>query len=207
MPDQIGSGTGAVTQPDGISATFVTIEPNNITPHRPSTIFGIFVQPATTGGLDPRIVSVLGPNGKPLAVQYGRTYVPADAVNLMPRPWRSSRCPNRERWTIDVSGQNRSTGSYTTQTTLPGDLNGDGQVTIADLPLFAQAYESKPGDSNYNPAADFNQNGNVDLIDAKILMHNMTALTDKFPSMPRLNLAPADQAKYPTSQNSGVRPT
>lgn len=36
----------------------------------------------------------------------------------------------------------------------PGDLNGDGQVSLLDLPLLANAYNSHPGDPNWNPLAD-----------------------------------------------------
>src|SRR5271157_3286632 len=37
---------------------------------------------------------------------------------------------------------------------LVGDLNGDGKVGLDDLVLLANAYDSKPGDSNWNPLAD-----------------------------------------------------
>jgi len=37
---------------------------------------------------------------------------------------------------------------------VPGDINGDGKVTLVDLVLFAHAYGSKPGDPNWNPNAD-----------------------------------------------------
>lgn len=37
---------------------------------------------------------------------------------------------------------------------LVGDLNGDGVVNLQDLIRLAQAYNSKPGDPNWNPNAD-----------------------------------------------------
>lgn len=37
---------------------------------------------------------------------------------------------------------------------VPGDMNGDGKVTLVDLVLFAHAYGSSPGDPNWNPNAD-----------------------------------------------------
>jgi parallel beta-helix repeat protein len=39
-------------------------------------------------------------------------------------------------------------------TTLVGDLNGDGKVSLEDLTLLASAYNSKPEDPNWNPLAD-----------------------------------------------------
>lgn len=38
--------------------------------------------------------------------------------------------------------------------TLPGDLNGDGKVSLLDLQLLAAAYNSHPADPNWNLAAD-----------------------------------------------------
>jgi hypothetical protein len=54
-------------------------------------------------------------------------------------------------------------------TRIPGDVNGDGKVDLADLVLFAKAYGSKPGDPNWNPAADFLGHGKVDLADLVVL--------------------------------------
>ena len=52
---------------------------------------------------------------------------------------------------------------------IPGDINGDGKVNLADLVIFAEAYASKPGDPNWNPAADFLGQGKVDLADLVVL--------------------------------------
>ena len=49
--------------------------------------------------------------------------------------------------------------------TILGDTNGDGKVNLVDLVIFAKAYGSKPGDPNWNPAADILGHGNVDLAD------------------------------------------
>jgi parallel beta-helix repeat protein len=49
--------------------------------------------------------------------------------------------------------------------TIPGDLNGDFKVSLVDLVILAQAYGSKPGDSNWNPNADIDDNGIVRLSD------------------------------------------
>jgi cell wall-associated NlpC family hydrolase len=37
----------------------------------------------------------------------------------------------------------------------PGDLTGDGKVDIYDITMICVAYDSKPGDPNWNPIADF----------------------------------------------------
>jgi len=48
---------------------------------------------------------------------------------------------------------------------LPGDVNQDGKVNLADLVALARAYGSKPGDTNWNPDADIDGNGIVGLSD------------------------------------------
>jgi hypothetical protein len=50
-----------------------------------------------------------------------------------------------------------------------GDINGDGVVDIYDAIILAGAYNSKPGDSNWNPNADINGDNVVDIYDAIML--------------------------------------
>jgi hypothetical protein len=52
---------------------------------------------------------------------------------------------------------------------IPGDINGDGKVSLADLVILALAYGSKPGDAKWNPNADIDGNGVVGLTDLVIL--------------------------------------
>jgi hypothetical protein len=52
---------------------------------------------------------------------------------------------------------------------LLGDVNWDRWVNLADLVILAQAYGSKPGDSNWNPNADIDSNSAVGLSDLVIL--------------------------------------
>ena len=105
--------------------------------------------------------------------------------------------------TVLVAGAHHTTGSFTYVVTLAGDVNGDGEVNLADLPLFAEAYGASPGQPNYNPAADFNLNGVVNLYDAKALEHNMAPLTAEQPLSAVVKLTPADQAQYAAPKNSG----
>ena len=53
--------------------------------------------------------------------------------------------------------------------TLIGDINGDGKVSLSDLVLLAKAYNSKPGDANWNPNADINGDGVVNLSDLVLM--------------------------------------
>lgn len=53
--------------------------------------------------------------------------------------------------------------------TIAGDLNRDGKVSLQDLVILALAYGSKPGDAKWNPIADIDGNGAVGLTDLVIL--------------------------------------
>ncbi len=196
----IGIGLGSVLKPAAISQTTVTVAPKNLTAGKSSTLFGIFVQPAAGSGLAPRITGVEQSDGRSLSVKQGRPYVrgrddgEAAAFVKVERPGPL---------TVLITGQKGSTGSYEVDVTLAGDVNGDGTVSQADLRPFAAAYFTTPGNPDYNPAADFNQNGIINLYDAKALMQNMPPSTPMVPLSLVMNLLPADQAHYPTPTNSG----
>lgn len=44
---------------------------------------------------------------------------------------------------------------------VPGDLNGDGQVTVADISLAGYAWESRPGDPTWDPRLDRDGNQRI----------------------------------------------
>jgi hypothetical protein len=199
--NSIGTSLGAVPAPGGQSAASVTIAPKNLTVGKSSTLFGIFVEPAAGSVLAPRIAGVRESDGQRLRVKQGRPYLAGrDDGQAAAFVKVNSTGP----LTVLIGGQHDSTGSYQLDVTLAGDVNGDGTVNQADLQPFAAAYESVPGSAAYDPAADFNQNGIVNLYDAKALMRNMPA--PKGHALPLslvMNLLPADQAHYSTPSNSG----
>jgi hypothetical protein len=51
----------------------------------------------------------------------------------------------------------------------PGDVTGDGKVDDADLDAVADAFNTKEGDEGWNPAADLNNDGIVDIFDLVIV--------------------------------------
>ena len=55
---------------------------------------------------------------------------------------------------------------------LLGDIDGDGDVDLADLAALLGAYGACTGDPNYDPAADFDDSGCVDLSDLAVLLSN-----------------------------------
>jgi parallel beta-helix repeat protein len=63
----------------------------------------------------------------------------------------------------DVSGNDFTLG--TVKVTVPGDIDGNFKVQLADLVILAKAYSAKPGNPNWNPNADIDGNGAVGLSD------------------------------------------
>ncbi len=198
--NSIGTSLGAVLAPRATSAVSVTVASGNLTVGKPSTLLGIFVAPQSGSGLAPRIVSVEQGNGKKLSLKQGRPFVAGKDDGLAAA---FVRVDQPGPLTIVVAGQSRTTGSYEVDVTLVGDVNGDGTVSLADLAPFAAAYVTSPGNPHYNPAADFNQDGIVNQVDAKALMQNMPPLTAKVPLQLVMNLLPADRAQYAAPKNSG----
>jgi hypothetical protein len=51
------------------------------------------------------------------------------------------------------------------------DINKDGTVNIIDIAIAAKAFNTKPGDENWNPIADMDINEIINIIDvAKVAM-------------------------------------
>jgi hypothetical protein len=198
--NSIGTTVGDVMAPGEVSATTVTVAPGNLTQGKPSTLFGVFVQPEPGSGILPRILAVEDSAGDRLPLKQGRPYVAGRGAGAASAFVKVSRAGTL---TILVAGQRRTTGSYQTDTTLVGDVDGDGSVNLADLQAFAESYSASVGNPNYNSASDFNLDGIVNQIDAKALMQNMPPLTPKVPLELVMNLLPADQAQYAAPKNSG----
>jgi hypothetical protein len=58
-------------------------------------------------------------------------------------------------------------------TPIPGDLNSDGVVNLADLRIVAMAYGTTSGEKGWNPVADLNRDGVVDIFDLVLVSKNM----------------------------------
>src|SRR5262249_28340165 len=74
----IGLSLGDSTRPASPSATTDTTSPQNVTPCKSSTEFGVFVRPYGSSGIVPQIVGV-EQNDRELPFQHGRTYSPGQA--------------------------------------------------------------------------------------------------------------------------------
>jgi hypothetical protein len=66
-----------------------------------------------------------------------------------------------------MSGNDFTLG--TLKVTVPGDIDGNFKVQLADLVILAKAYSAKPGNPNWNPNADVDGNNAVGLSDLVLL--------------------------------------
>lgn len=55
---------------------------------------------------------------------------------------------------------------------LAGDANNDNSVDVFDLDVLIQAFDSLPGDTNWNPGADLNTDDAADVLDLDLLIRN-----------------------------------
>jgi parallel beta-helix repeat protein len=65
-----------------------------------------------------------------------------------------------------------NTRSLLTVHTIPGDLNQDGTVSSDDVGILGNAFLATSESSNWNPNADINGDGQVNILDAIILSNN-----------------------------------
>jgi hypothetical protein len=62
--------------------------------------------------------------------------------------------------------------------TSPGDLDKDGDVDISDFDIFASAWLTKPGDSNWNTLCDLSvPAGTIDILDLEVFVEYYIANT------------------------------
>jgi len=70
-----------------------------------------------------------------------------------------------------------------------GDINWDGYIDSLDLDLAYAAYGSKPGSPNWNPDADLNGDGKVDMKDIGIVSHNQGLSPPKYVTPAKVDVA------------------
>jgi hypothetical protein len=77
--------------------------------------------------------------------------------------------------TADLSGGDLSGATALLR---PGDINRDNMVTIQDLGLLADVFNTAPGDAKWNPNADLNCDNRVNITDLGLLADNFNRQGD-----------------------------
>lgn len=58
-----------------------------------------------------------------------------------------------------------ATDAFLAQAYVVGDLNGDGHVDPADLSILSSTWTKSLNDPGFNPEADFNCDGTINIVD------------------------------------------
>jgi hypothetical protein len=206
--------SGTVAAPGQVTEVSVTI-PASAFGNRQSIIIGTATTPGLT--LQPVLKFALGPDGEKLPVHPGAPATPgihdfATAFVEVDKPGTL---------TLGIAGIAKSTGSFQVEAYLPGDVNGDGVITVADAELFVKDFggainpalltppKAPPATSKspkYVLAADANRNGVVAMGDGRYLLRNEVTLTPKIPlTFDNVRLADGEEARGPTPANSGAK--
>ncbi|MCL0034728.1 right-handed parallel beta-helix repeat-containing protein, partial [Dehalococcoidia bacterium] len=118
-----------------------------------TTASGDYSSPVFDSGVDTaNLTSITIPTG---ILEYAITYY-----------WRIRHQDNHgawSEWSVETS--------FTTMRR-PADVSGDGRVDAVDLAATASAFNSKEDSPNWNPAADLNQDGIVDIFDLVLVGRN-----------------------------------
>lgn len=197
--DVIGTATGTVAHSNQHSKTAAEVQKRNLAPGKHTTLLGLFVGPTAGSGLAPRIVGARSEATGPLRVAHGRAF--RRGVHDQTVAFTTTGQPGF--LSTAVSGRAGTTGSYKATTTLVGDINSDGKVDLADLQAFAPTYMSRAGSAAYNPAADFNRNGIINLYDVKAILRNLAPISPRISQTVQMSLTPDDQAHYSHPAISG----
>jgi hypothetical protein len=208
--NDLAVASGTVATSGQVAEVSVTI-PASAFGNRQSIIIGIEGQPGTGATLSPVVKSAVGPNGEPLAIHPGQVAVPGRnfAISFVEDDQPGTL-------TLGITGHRGETGPFQVTAYLPGDVNGDGQVTLADAQAFVKDFGGATSKSLLTPpkapaispmphyvlSADANRNGVVAIGDGRYLLRNEVLLTPKHPlTIDNVQLAPGQQVRGP--QNSG----
>jgi Dockerin type I domain len=201
---------GTVATAGQVSSLSFKIDPTLFTApkkdHGKITI-GIDIAPATpstsssttTSTLKPEIVSVTDPNGHVVRVQHA-TYDPKVAKeNHLGQTTTSAvivpvQVPAKGQpagvYSVQVKGLQSTTGTYLVGFYLPGDVDGTGTVTKADITTIKSYVGMTAENSKYNFDADVNRNGVIDSTDVALAKKDLGASTLVSPVV-SVNLDPA----------------
>ncbi len=84
-----------------------------------------------------------------------------------------------------------------------GDIDGDGDVDLADLATLLAAYDTCDGDPGYNPDADLDDSGCIGLAD---LLCGKVALTMSFRGVQRRGICSRDRGSSSPEAGSLLAP-
>jgi hypothetical protein len=196
----VSQATGDVSAPRSIVPVTAEIGLEDLSPGRRRTNFGSQVIADDGSGLVPKVVKIVGADGRPLAFQPGSTK-PTGTGTLQSVGFFKASHPGPV--TIDLTGVHGTSGGFTVRVYRIGEINGDKRIDVADLKSFSAAYLTVNGDGLYNRSADANVNNFIGQNDGYGVVTNLTPMSKPRPLSVKMSLAPGDQDNRSNLHNSG----
>ena len=204
--DQFATISGTVAAAGGVAAVPFTLSPDEFTRPHGQILLGIDVSPGDSSTVKPVIQGVLDSQGHTVRGVTHATYDPhvsqllggkvQTSAVLAPLPTRGA-APGP--YTVQVTGDQATSGPVQVGFYLPGDANGDGVVDRSDLKAIRSALGARYGDPRYAIDADADRDGIINRADLVDAMRNLGARTTVRPDFsaqldPSVVLAPRDRS-------------
>jgi len=179
---------GAITAAGQVSTAHFKIDPAYFTGGKGGKlVVGVDVAADPSSAVKPSIVSIQAEGSRrPERVQhssYSRSVVKSQGLSTpvssavtatLKVPAAGSPAAS---YAINVKGLSGTTGNYLLGFFLPGDTNGDGKVSQADVKTIKSEMGATSSSSKYTFDADANRDGKINGADVRIAMQNLGAST------------------------------
>jgi hypothetical protein len=171
---------GVVPTANAAGSHTFTIDPAQFTAPKRQVLLGVDVATATGSPLKPVVASVT--RGDVAATAAAATPARAAARGALPTQRTTGnsavivtinrRGPAPETFTANIQGEGGTAGAFLLGYYLPGDADGDGLVSDADVLAVAEAKGTKAGADKYKFDADANRDGKIDPRDLQLTKAN-----------------------------------
>ena len=151
--NSIAQFDGMVTNPNDTQHLHIVLRTQDFNLAGNSSILGFRAQQAAGSTLDPSAVQIHSANGNTVTPVFSAADLPGstDSVVLADLTYGS--------YTVDVSAQRGTAGTYHLDVFLVGDANGDHAITTADGQKIQSIYGVTSASSKYAVSADANLDG------------------------------------------------
>jgi hypothetical protein len=191
LGSQFAEISGTIATPGGSVEIPFAINPALFARPNGRILLGIDVSPQSGSDALPRIVEVDNAQGAFVAPALHATYDPAVSRLLNGKTETSASLVSlpaptghtAQMFAVRVADTGHAGGAVRVGFYLPGDANGDGAVTPADLGAIRAAMGSHYGDPRYSVDLDTNRDGRVDAADLNLAWSNLGARTIVLPGL------------------------
>ena len=165
---------GTIATAGGTSVQSFTIDSSHFTPSHGRIVIGVDVVAGTGSTVVPTISGIKGARVRMTGVSPDGKHDIFATVSL---PAKNGKVTG----SVTIKAQNNTSGSYLLGYYLPGDADGDGTVTKADVTTIKSLIGQTVNDASYNFDADTNRDGQITKADLVLAKENLGAKTSIMP--------------------------